>query len=77
MEGITGTGTVTGTGTRRERDGRVGRNGIRNGEMEGPEQAGRVAEEKDKRCKLLGDVQEHWGVYAWEGADMIWDLQYS
>ena len=26
---------------------------------------------------LLGDVQEYWRIYAGEGADTIWDLQYS
>ena len=29
-----------------------------------------------KRRTLVVDVQEYWGVYAGESADMIWDLQY-
>ena len=69
--------TEKGRGKGTERSGRSGRNGTGNGEREVPARSGRAAEEGDERNALVGDIQEYWGVYAGEGANTIWDLQYS
>ena len=52
----------------------MGRTGPGTGKGRGWRERGKQKGKEVEKATLVRDVQEKWGFYAGEGADLVWDL---